>query len=152
MHQVTHKVSSHVHSFFKQLAQSQKSFNKDGPWQVIPSSNAKLEAKARQSHMEGTKLFQAVYILSQNESVASVSSALPQPHELVAEKPVVVVKAAGEALSVSGATGRTKAVAIKVECKHCGELFGVQGLKNHENSLVEMVHFWKHILWLEKVD
>ena len=128
-HQAKYKVSGHVHSFFIQFAKSpkQSKFNPVGPWHLVPKSNSKIEAKARQSHMSGAGVFQAVYILGKLESVGSVSSAIPKPAMLLAEKAEKVL----DQDNVTTTT-KSKAAADKAKCCHCHRMYGVQGIKNHE--------------------
>ena len=79
-------------------------------------------------------MFQAMYILAPDSPVASVSCALPSPTALV------MGAAAAKSPSLSGATvpasskskaGKSKA-GDKVMCTHCGDMFGKQGIRNHE--------------------
>ena len=125
-----------MQAFLKQFAQwrSERLFGSAGPWQLLKNLNSKLEASCKQSDMAGNSMFQAVYVLAPNSSVASVSCALPSPRSLVmgaaAAKPA---SASGVPLpsSKSKAGGKSKAV-DKVMCTYCEEMFGKKGIKNHE--------------------
>jgi hypothetical protein len=136
MHQRKYKISSHVQAFLKQFAQwrSEKQFESVGPWRLLKNSNSKLEVQCNQSDMTGHSMFQAMYILAPDSPVASVSCALPSPTALV------MGAAAAKSRSLSGATvpasskskaGKSKA-GDKVMCTHCGDMFGKQGIRNHE--------------------
>ena len=136
MHQSKYKISSHVQAFLKQFAQwrSERQFESAGPWRLLKNSNSKLEVQCNQSDMTGHSMFQAMYILAPDSAVASVSCAFPDPTSLV------MGAAAAKAPSLSGATvpasskskaGKSKA-GDKVMCTHCGDMFGKQGIRNHE--------------------
>ena len=135
IHQQKYKISSHVQAFLKQFAQwrSEKLFGSAGPWQLLKKMNSKLEASCKQSDMAGSSMFQAVYVLAPNSSVASVSCALPSPRSLV------MASAAPKATSVSAGTlpsSKSKAAdksksGEKVLCSYCGKMFGKQGIRNH---------------------
>ena len=79
-----------------------------------------------------------MYILTPKSSLASVSCALPCP------KSLVMGAAAAKPASASGVTlpsskskgGKSKAV-DKVMCTRCGEMFGEQGIENHEAKCAE---------------
>ena len=140
-HQPKYKISSHVQASLKQFAQcrSERLFGSAGPWQLLKGLNSKLEASSKQSGMAGHSMFQAVYILAPNSSVASVSCALPSPGSLV------MGAAAAKLASASGGTlpssksktgGKSKAV-DKVMCTYCGQMFGKQGIGNHEAKCAE---------------
>jgi hypothetical protein len=141
MHQQKYKISSHVQAFLRQFAQwrSEKQFEAAGPWQLLKSCNSKLEVQCNQSDMTGHSMFQAMYILAPDAPLASVSCALPSPRSLV------MSTAAAKPPSLSGATvpasskskaGKSKA-GDKVICTHCGEMFGKQGIRNHEAKCAE---------------
>ena len=140
VHQQRYKISSHVHRSLKQLAQwsTEKLFEAAGPWKLLKGLNSKLEASCRQSDMTGNTMFQAMYVLAPDSAVASVSCALPSPSSLVmasaARKPTSV--SAGTLLSTKSKAAKSKA-GDKVMCIHCGEMFGKQGIRNHEAKCAE---------------
>ena len=140
VHQQKYKISSHVQAFLKQFAQwrSERLFGAAGPWNLLKGLNSKLEASCKQGDMTGSSMFQAVYVLAPNSAVASVSCALPSPSSLVmasaAPKPTSV--SAGTLLSSKSKAGKSKG-GDKVMCNHCGEMFGKQGIRNHEAKCAE---------------
>jgi hypothetical protein len=129
MHQQRYKISSHVQAFMRQFAQwrSERQFEAAGPWRLLKASNSKLEVSCKQGDMTGGAMFQAMYILAPDAAVPSVSCALPSPASLVnafpPQKPVSA--SAGDLLS-------SKSKAVKVACAYCKEMFGKQGIRNHE--------------------
>ena len=129
MHQQRYKISSHVQAFMRQFAQwrSERQFEAAGPWRLLKASNSKLEVSCKQGDMTGGAMFQAMYILAPDAAVPSVSCALPSPASLVnafpPQKPVSA--SAGDLLS-------SKSKAVKVACAYCKQMFGKQGIRNHE--------------------
>ena len=129
MHQQRYKISSHVQAFMRQFAQwrSERQFEAAGPWRLLKASNSKLEVSCKQGDMTGGAMFQALYILAPDAAVPSVSCALPSPASLVnAFPPQKPVSASAEDLLSS------KSKAVKVACAYCKEMFGKQGIRNHE--------------------
>ena len=140
MHQQKYKISSHVQAFMRQFAQwrSARQFEAAGPWKVLAKSNSKLEVQCRQADMTGAQMFQAMYILAPNAAVASVSCALPSPKSLAIgfAPPRPTSVSAGGMLSSKSKAGKLKGV-DKVRCTYCKEMFGKQGIRNHEAKCAE---------------
>ena len=140
MHQQKYKISSHVQAFMRQFAQwrSERQFEAAGPWRLLARSNSKLEVQCKQGDMTGGAMFQAMYILAPDAPVPSVSCALPSPKSLAIAfpppKPASV--SAGGLLSSKSKAGKSKGV-DKVMCTHCSEMFGKQGIRNHEAKCAE---------------
>ena len=140
MHQRKYKISSHVQAFLKQFAQwrSEKQFEAAGPWRLLAKSNSKLGVQCKQGDMTGGTMFQAMHILAPDAPVPSVSCALPSPKSLAIafppQKPTSV--SAGGLLSSKSKAAKSKGV-DKVMCTYCGEMFGKQGIRNHEAKCAE---------------
>ena len=140
VHQQKYKISSHVHRFLKQFAQwrNEKLFGAAGPWKLLKNLNSKLEASARQCDMTGPAMFQAMYVLAPDSAVTSVSCALPSPSSLVmASAPQKATSVSAGTLLSTKSKGAKAKTGDKVMCIHCREMFGKQGIRNHEAKCAE---------------